>query len=199
MARSSASVEVPSYPCSEKAPMAFFSAVSLSNSFGRAMALSEILPITDHSVNNCLTAVNGCVLNGMMTKSPLVILASCRVLKLTSAFAANQACFPSSPRDGCQSGWFAPAKRGPSALNSLELEFVNSEGANFGFERGGWHAQLGRGAVCSGDFSITLGKRCLDASPLSQCLIDCDRTGRLWFVREPTFINREFVRFTDDE
>src|SRR5260221_10592459 len=40
MARSSASVEVPSYPCLEKASMAFFNAASLSNSLGRAIAQS---------------------------------------------------------------------------------------------------------------------------------------------------------------
>src|SRR5260370_35955724 len=40
MARSSASVEVRSYPCSAKASMAFFNAASLSNSLGRAIAQS---------------------------------------------------------------------------------------------------------------------------------------------------------------
>ena len=48
-------------------------------------------------------------------------------------------------------------------------------------------------------FSVTLRKRCLDARPLGRSLIDRGRPGRLWLVREPTFINRELVRFTDDE
>lgn len=53
--------------------------------------------------------------------------------------------------------------------------------------------------MCAGDFSLALGKRCFDARPLRRSLIDCGRPRRLGLAREPTLINREIVRFTDDE